>query len=133
MRRPSSAGSPFTATRPSAISSSDARRLATPAAASTFWSFSVWLLGTQRVLERLHDLGTGHEVAERRQVVERVEAELLQEQQGGAVEDGLAGTGVAGDLLDVPPLLERADDAVDVDASDGGQLGPGDRLLVGDD
>src|SRR4051812_49280750 len=104
-RRPSSATSPFTDTRPSAISSSLARRLAIPAWASTFWSFSV---GTQGVLERLHHLRSRHEVAQRRQVVDRVQAELLEEEAGGPVEERLPRPGIAGDLLDVAALLEGA-------------------------
>ena len=43
------------------------------------------------------------------------------------------GPGSRADLLDVAPLLQRAHHAVDVDAADGRDLGPGDRLLVGDD
>ena len=43
------------------------------------------------------------------------------------------GPGVAGDLVDVAALLERAHHAVDVDAADRRHLGPRDRLLVGDD
>src|SRR3954447_10238024 len=121
-RRPSSATSPLTVTRPPAISSSLARRLATPAAARTFCSFS---LNAKRVLELLHDLGAGDEVAERRQVVEVVQPQLLQKQRRGAVQQGLARPGVAGHLLDIAAMLEGAHDAVDVDAADGGDLGAG--------
>src|SRR5436190_23115904 len=129
-RRPSSATSPLTVTRPSAMRSSLARRLATPAAARTFWSLSV---DPEGMLERLHHLGSGDEVAQRGQVGQRVEPQLLQEHRRGAVKEGLARPRVTGDLLDVAPLLECAHDAVDVHPPDGGDLGPGDRLLVGDD
>ena len=50
----------------------------------------------------------GTNSAERRQVVERVEAEPLEELRRRAVEHGLARARVAGDLGDVAPLLERA-------------------------
>ena len=43
------------------------------------------------------------------------------------------GPGSRADLVDVAALLQRAHHAVDVDAADGGHLGPGDRLLVGHD
>jgi hypothetical protein len=151
-------------TSPSSISSSHARRLPSPARASTFWSRSpscytvtfvvvgrrlalVALartvaagevdgaagIGPEPVLERLHDLGAGDEVAEGRQLVEGVEPELLEERPGGAEQHGLPGPGIAGDLLDVAALLERAHDAVDVHAADRRHLGPRHRLLVGDD
>src|SRR3954462_3632075 len=82
-RRPNSATSPFTRTRPSAMRSSLARRLAIPACARIFCSFSV---GTEGVLERLHHLGAGDEVAQRGQVVDCVQPQLLEEQAGGPVE-----------------------------------------------
>ena len=62
-----------------------------------------------------------------------VEADALEEQRRGAEQDGLARARVLADLGDVAPLLQRAHHAVDVHAPDGRHLGPGDRLLVGDD
>ena len=191
-RVPSVATSPLTVTRPAAISSSHARRLPSPAWASTFCSRSPvvghpgsgsdpggrpaassgrpparrrgrparprcrswpWWRGRGRCccLERLETLGegrrvgpeaplelldhvgAGHEVAERGQVGERVDAELLEEGAVVPYMHRLAGTGVAADLGDVAPLLQRAHHAVDAHAPDRRHLRPGDRLLVGDD
>ena len=63
----------------------------------------------------------------------RVESEPLEERRGGAEQDGLAGPGVAADLVDVAAGLQRPDHAVGVDAADRRDLRPRDRLLVGDD
>src|SRR3954471_13768329 len=98
-RRPSTATSPFTVTRPSAISSSHTRRLPYPATARTFWRRSPSPSGTvggghdaQTVLQRLHHVSARHELGQRRQVGEGVESQPLEEQRRGAPEDGLTGT-----------------------------------------
>src|SRR4051812_16338501 len=97
-RRPSTATSPFTVTRPAAIGCPGVRRLPIPTRASTFCRRSpvgssssggrgivlghadVRLGGdAQALLERLHDLGARHELAERREIVERADAQLLEE------------------------------------------------------
>ena len=65
--------------------------------------------GPQAGLEVLHDVGAGHELAQRRKLVEPVEAEPLEEQRGGAEQDRLAGTRVLPHLGDEAALVERAD------------------------
>ena len=85
------------------------------------------------MLEGLDHIGAGHERGDGRQLVEHVEAEALQEQRGGAVEHGLARALVAGHLVDQAPVHQGADHAVDVDAADRRDLGPGEGLLVGHD
>ena len=93
-------------------------------------------LGTghaQAVLEGLDHVGAGHELGQGRQVGQRVEAEPLQEQLGRTPQQRLARAGVAADLVDVAARLQGAQHAVGIDAPDGGDLGPGDRLLVGHD
>ena len=117
-RRPSIATSPLTVTRPSAISPRTTRRLPSPRwpAPSAGARRSACSSGSRRrrgqaevagssgarrrnvVLERLDDLGARHELAERRQVVERVEAEPLEEQRRRAVQHRLARAGIAADL-----------------------------------
>src|SRR4051812_13443285 len=108
-RRPSSAISPLTVTRPSPIRPSLTRREPTPARARTFCSRSsdsgtglllagdVDLRGLvrrghlaraadrkeQTALERLDDRRLRHEVGERRQVAQRIDAEPLEEQPRG--------------------------------------------------
>src|SRR3954466_4763618 len=87
----------------------------------------------QPPLERLHHVGLGHEAGQRRQVLKRIEPDLLEEPRRGAVEDGLARTGVVADLGDVAALDERGDGRLDVHPADGRQLCTRHRLLVGDD
>src|SRR5579885_3126112 len=134
-RAPRSATTPLNVTSPSAMSSSQRRRLPMPARARTFCSRSgvANVVRLQPQLERFDDVGAGHELAERGQLVDRVEPEALEEQARRAVEHGLAGTRVARDLFDEAALLQRADDAVDVDAADRRDLRAAHRLLVGDD
>ncbi len=74
------------------------------------------------MLECLDHVGTGHELGERRELVDRVQAELLEEQRRGAPQDGLARTGVAADLVDVPATLQGAQHTVGVDPADGRDL-----------
>ena len=70
---------------------------------------------------------------ERRQVVERGQAEALQELEAGAVEDRPAGR-VGPALLDDEPAVEQAaHHVVRVDAADALDDAPRDRLAVGDD
>ena len=76
---------------------------------------------------------SGDELAQRRQVVERVEAEPFEEQARRAVQQREPGTGIARDLLDQAALLQRAHHAVDVHAANGGHLRTAHRLLVRDD
>lgn len=83
--------------------------------------------------ECLDHLSPRNEIAERWQFVERVEAETFEEHRRGSEEHRLAGTRVPGELTDVATLLQRPHDAIDVDPSDRSDLGPGDRLLVGND
>ena len=103
IRRPSAATSPSTVTRPSAISSSQARREPIPTRARTFWRRSPVRRRRQAAstprpsadwqvaLELAGHLGPGQEVLDRRQLLERVEPEALQEEVGGAEEGRLAG------------------------------------------
>src|SRR4051794_37749860 len=55
----------------------------------------------QTLLERLDHVGTGDELGQRRQLVERVDAESLEQQRRGAEEHGLAGARIASHLVDV--------------------------------
>src|SRR5918995_6909397 len=69
--------------------------------------------GPQPDLERLDHVGPGHELAERRQLLEGVDAQALEEEGRGAEEHGLAGARVLAHLGDEAPLVERPHDAVD--------------------
>src|SRR4051812_23731880 len=141
-RRPRTATSPLTVTRPPAISSSATRLLPMPTRARTFCSRSPSRAAesssiggrglialafdverrvgsdAQTLLERLDDPRARHELAEGRQVLERGEPQLLEEHRCGAEQDGLPGAGIARDLGDVDALLQRSHHAVDVDAAD---------------
>ena len=86
----------------------------------------------QTLLEGVHHLRAGHEVAERREVLDPVQAEPLEEQLGRPVQDRKARAGVPPHLDHVPALAERPQDAVGVDAPDARDLGPRNGLLVGD-
>src|SRR4051794_12315315 len=114
---PSVASLPLTVTSPWSISSSQWRRLPRPACARTFCSRSLGIerVRTEPLLECLHHLRAGNELAQRRKVIERVEPEPLEEQARGAVQECEARTGIAGDLLDETALLQRAHHPVDVD------------------
>src|SRR5207237_8301719 len=153
MRRPRWARSPLTRTLPSTMSSTQARRLPKPRLANIFCRRSpLAVVGSasragfgapkpasaipgraQSLLQRLDHLRAGNEVAQRRQLLEAVEPQPLEEQRGRPVQHGLAGAGISCHPLDVPPLGQRPDHAVHVDAPDRRHLGPGDRLLVGHD
>src|SRR5688572_16229264 len=97
---PSPTTMPLTATRPSSISSSHRRRLATPARARILCTRSDTCrallgggfgngdlfdgIGAQAAFELFHHVCAGHELAEGRQLIERVETEPLEEHGGGA-------------------------------------------------
>src|SRR5689334_4219471 len=117
------------------MSSSQARRDPMPARARTFWTRSavgvgcelggIGLLDRGRVvgepqspLERLDDARVRDEVAERREVAQRVETESFEEHRRGAVENGGARSGITTGLLDVAALDQRAQRRLDVDAAD---------------
>src|SRR6266567_6382660 len=90
IRRPISVTtSPSTMTRPAAISSSAARRDATPAWASTFWSRTPFGVGSD-IVDRVHFWQEG---SDRGQILQRGQSESLEEQFGGSVENA-AGLGV---------------------------------------
>ncbi len=63
----------------------------------------------------------------------RVEPQALEEKRGGAVQHRLTRARIPADLLDEPVGVQGADHSVHADAPDGGDLGPGHRLFVGDD
>src|SRR5256885_15694854 len=119
---PSVAVCPSTVTRPAAMSSSQARREPTPAAARTFCRRSsvVGIGDLVRVV--------GQERRERRQFLDAVQAELLQEQGRGAVQERAA-LRLAAALLDKAAGCQRADDAVAVHPPDRRNAGAGHRLL----
>ena len=135
----------MTVTRPSAISSSHTRRepdpdpgqhLLQPLPGGQGWRAGSAQPSADRahlLLELGQGLGPGEQVLDRRQLIEAVEAEPLQEGVGGGVEDGLARARGPPHRGDVAPVLEQADHPVDVDPAEGGDLGPGHRLLVGHD
>src|ERR1700760_3026440 len=79
---PSWAIRPLTVTRLRKIRSSQARRDPTPAAASTFWRRSaVSACGIEHFFHVV-----GQKWGERRQLFDRVEAELLEEERGRAIQ-----------------------------------------------
>ena len=90
------------------------------------------LAGPEQPLAQLRlELGRRVELASSRQLVERAQAEQPQEQLAGPVQDR-AELRAAG-LLDQPALEQRRRGRLGVDAADPGDLGPRDRLQVGDD
>src|SRR5213592_2972135 len=97
---PSVARRPSTVTRPAAINSSHARREPTPAVASTFCRRSPAALVAPSALgigDLVHVVR--QERRQRRQLLHAVEPQLLQEQDGGAVQERPA-VGFAAALLD---------------------------------
>jgi len=70
---------------------------------------------------------------QRRQVVERGQAEPLEELEAGAVQDRAAGRVRAALLGDQPSVQERPHRVVRVHAADPLDGGPGHRLAIGDD
>ena len=114
--------SSFTDTRPSPMSTSQARREPMPAAASTFCrripSGSVMALSSGVGMSVVELVQLGQQRREGGQLLERRQPELLEQQRGGAVERG-GGVGVLTRLGDQPAGQQRADDAVDVHPSDG--------------
>ena len=67
------------------------------------------------------------------ELLERIEAQTLQEEVGGAIEGGLPGSVGPAHHLDVAPLLEEPGHPVDVHASQRRDLPPGHGLAVGHD
>src|SRR5690606_10816989 len=120
IRWPSSAISPSTVTRPSAMYCSTTRRLATPAAASTFCRRSPSSLASPIAFSRL-DIEAVPAVLEQgrdvRQLVERVDAELREQEPSRLVVDR-ARLRVGERLRDEPAADQRLDDGVDVDGPD---------------
>ena len=88
---------------------------------------------TQAGLQRFDDICARDELGDRREVVERRQAQLLEERCGRPEQDRLARALIASDLVDVPAGLQRAQHTVGVDAADRCDLRTGDRLLVGHD
>src|ERR1700709_2782851 len=141
MRRPISlTTSPSTLTRPSRMSSSDLRREATPAAASTFCRRTPSSLPSSsstpslirpvffRWVERrlafdfsviFEGINFREQGAKGRQVLEAGQPEPFGEQFGGAVQQA-AGFGVLPDLVDQAAGEQGTDDAVDIDTADAG-------------
>jgi hypothetical protein len=76
-------------------------------------------VGAQALLELLDHLGAGHEVAERGQVVEGVEAELLEERRAWCRTAPAGPDRGRGPPRRCSPAAERAHDAIDVHAPDG--------------
>src|SRR3954451_10906459 len=124
---PSFATLPFTVTRRRKIRSSQARRDPTPAAASTFWRRSaVSACGIEYFFHVV-----GQERGQRRQLVNRVDAEFLEEQRGGAIQV-CAGLALDTAFLDEAAGHKRTHDPIDVHPADGRDPRPRHRLLVGD-
>src|SRR3712207_3748377 len=92
--------------------SSQARRDPTPAAASTFWSRSMSVLGIGYLIHVVRQEG-----CERRQLVQAVQPELLQEQRRRAVQERAA-VRFAAALLDQTTGEQGTHHAVAVDAAD---------------
>src|SRR6516165_12532886 len=107
-RSPNSARRPSIVTLPATISSSHARLLPYPMRASTFCTRSTGAEGCsapdtsvavrcsserrpQPLFELTRYLGTGQEVLDRRELVDSVETQALEEEIGGAVEHRLTG------------------------------------------
>src|SRR4051812_46003734 len=137
--------SPLTNTRPLAISSSAARREATPEWARNAWrrtSSTCWCLFclgrgiTKRelwVVARLAAREHHGQVFGARQVVQRAEAEVLQEKGRRSVQQRPAQPLAAAHHLHQAALLERLEHRAGAHAADVLQLGAAHRLAVGDD
>src|SRR4051794_41048413 len=98
---------PLIATLPSSISCSHVRRLPSPTAARTFCSRSVGgieRVGKEPLLERLHDVRARYELPEAGQIVDRRQAQSLEEQLRRAVQHRETGAGIARQLFDQPAL-----------------------------
>src|SRR4051794_40438280 len=118
---PTPAAAPFTVTRPSATSCSALRRDATPASASALWMRT----SLNEALRRF--------CVERRQIVERRDAETLEEIEPGAVQDWSAGR-IGTALLDHEPAVQqRPQHVVRVDAADALDRASRHWLSVGND
>src|SRR5882757_486547 len=99
---------PSTLTRPSAISSSAARRLATPALDSTFCSRTP--SGDSDIVDRIH---FGEERSDGGQVLDGRQPQPLQEQLGRSIKDATS-LPVRADLLDQAPGQEGPHHPVNV-------------------
>src|SRR5271154_4607967 len=145
-RRPRIGTTPLTVIRPSTMSCSHTRRDPIPMRARTFWSRSPSDSGSapsgissgtphraHLVLEGVEGLWPREQILHRWELVEPVEAQSLEEGVGGGIEGSLSWTGSPPHRRDIAPVLKQADHTVHVDAPEGGDLGPGDRLLVGHD
>src|SRR3982074_3463418 len=128
IRRPISVTtSPSTITRPAAISSSAARRDATPAWASTFWSRTPSGVGSD-IVDRVHFWQEG---GDWRQILQRGQSKALKEQFGGPVEDA-TGFAVGAGLSDQTTCHQGTDDAVDIHTTYRSDAGPGHGLSIRD-
>src|SRR5690348_14786838 len=144
---PSVATLPSTVTMPSAMNPSHSRRDPRPALASTFCSRSTRAGGGgasgagskaeagKSVSDSALGIGNlvyvvGEEGSKRRQLVDAVQAQLLQEQRGRPVEERAA-LRLAATLFDQAARHERANHPVAVHAPDRGNPRAGHRLLVG--
>ena len=118
-----------------ATSTSDARRDATPAVGEDLLD----PLLRHRVVDReeqhaalLREPG-GDVGIERRQLVEALEPEPLQELERGPVQDRATRRVRTAELDDEPAVQQAADGVVRIDAADALDRGARDRLPVGDD
>src|SRR3990172_4477643 len=119
---PTPAATPLTVTRPAIASCSAARREATPASASALWTRTRSLIESQCGLR-----------LEQRQLVERRQAEALEEVKARAVEERPTDR-IGPALLDHQPAVHQAaQHVVGVDATDALDDGARHRLAVGDD
>src|SRR4051794_2521003 len=123
---PSDARLPSIVTRPAAISSSQARREPIPADARTFWRRSCSRLGISYLIHVVWEEG-----CERRQLIDTVQAEFLQEQRRRPVEERTA-VRLAATFFDQAPRQQGTHHAVTVDTPDRRDARAGGRLLVRD-
>ena len=87
----------------------------------------------QTVFEEFDDVGSGNELGNGRQVVERVEAELFKKNVCRTEQHCLAGSVVSADLFDIASGRQGSNDAVRINTTDGTDLGTRNWLLVRDD
>src|SRR5437016_1508567 len=120
-RSPSLAARPPTVTRPASIQDSISRREPRPAPASSFWSRSAFRSGGcfgfgvggadagfgGRDRLKLEGLG---DFLERRQLLERAQAEVVEELAGRGVKGRTAGSLAMADDVDPVACLQRLDD-----------------------
>ncbi len=87
------------------------------------------LLGAERNALAQHD----RKLVRPRKVLERLEAEVLEEELGGAVQERTAEPLGSTHHVDQPPVLQRLDDTGRADPADVLDLDASDRLAVRDD